>query len=61
MTISDQRLSQHNAKNAFGFAPVLSTQDFTQRGPLEIVLTCNKLGTTVKALIESCAGGRGSR
>jgi hypothetical protein len=58
MTISDQRLSQHNAKNAFGF---LWTQDFTQRGPLEIVLSCNKLGTTVKALVECCAGGRGSR
>jgi hypothetical protein len=58
MTISDRRLSQHNAKNAFGF---LWTQDFTQRGPLEIVLTCDKLGTTAKALIESCAGGRGSR
>jgi len=55
MKISDERMPQPNAKNSFGFAHLLSAQDFAQRGPLEIVLAGDKLGTTAKAFIERCA------
>lgn len=55
MKLSDDGVPQPNAKNAFGFAPLLSAQDFAQRGPLEIVLAGDKLGTTAKVLIERCA------
>ena len=55
MKISDERMPRPNAKSAFGFAHLLSAQDFAQRGPLEIVLAGDKLGTSAKALIESCA------
>jgi hypothetical protein len=56
MKISDECRPQPNARNAFGFAHVLSAQDFAQRGPLEIVLARGKLGTTVKTYIERYAG-----
>jgi hypothetical protein len=55
MKISDDGMPQPNAKNAFGFAHLLSAQDFAQRGPLEIVLAGDKLATTAKALIDRCA------
>jgi hypothetical protein len=38
MKISDDGMPQPNAKNVFGFAHLLSAQDFAQRGPLEIVV-----------------------
>jgi uncharacterized protein YyaL (SSP411 family) len=50
MKISDECRPQPNARNAFGFAHVLSAQDFAQRGPLKIVLAGDKLGAT--ALVE---------
>jgi hypothetical protein len=53
MKISDDGMPRPNAKNAFGFAHLLSAQDFAQRGPLEIVLAGDKLGAT--ALVERCA------
>lgn len=56
MKISDECRPQPNARNAFGFAHVLSAQDFAQRGPLKIVLARGKLGTTAKAFIERYAG-----
>jgi hypothetical protein len=46
MKISDDGMPQPNAKNVFGFAHLLSAQDFAQRGPLEIVLAGDKLATT---------------
>lgn len=55
MKVSVERMPQPNAKNAFGFAHLLSAQDFARRGPLEIVLAGHKIGTTAKAFIESCA------
>ena len=45
-------MPQPNAKNVFGFAHLLSAQDFAQRGPLEIVLAGDKLATTAEALID---------
>ena len=51
MKISDDGMPQPNAKNAFPFAHLLS-QDFAQRGPLEIVLAGDKLATTAEALID---------
>ncbi|MGO9853247.1 MAG: hypothetical protein ACLPTM_16735, partial [Steroidobacteraceae bacterium] len=53
MKISDDGMPQPSAKSAFGFAHLLSAQAFAQRGPLEIGLAGDKLGTT--ALIERCA------
>ena len=38
MKISDDGMPQPNAKNAFGFAHLLSAQDFAQRGPPDIVV-----------------------
>jgi hypothetical protein len=38
MKISDDGMPQPNATNAFGFAHLLSAQDFAQRGPPEIVV-----------------------
>jgi hypothetical protein len=52
MKISDDGIPQPNAKNVFGFARLLSAQDFAQRGPLEIVLADDKLATTAEALID---------
>lgn len=54
MKISNDEMPQPNAKNAFGFAHLLSAQDFAQRGPLEIVLAGDKLATTAEALIVRC-------
>ena len=48
MKISDERMPQPNAKNAIGFAHLLSAQDFAQRGPLEIVLDGEKLGARAR-------------
>ncbi len=53
MKISDDGMPQPSAKNAFGFAHLLSAQAFAQRGPPKIGLAGDKLGTT--ALIERCA------
>ena len=50
MKISDERMPQPNAQNAFALARLLSAQDVAQRGPLEIVLAGDKLGAT--ALVE---------
>ena len=50
MKISDERMPQCSAKNAIGFAPFLSAEDFVQRGPLEIVFAGDKVGAT--ALVE---------
>jgi hypothetical protein len=56
MKISDECRPQPNTRNAFGFAHVLSAQDFAQRGPLRLVLARGKIGTTAKASIERYAG-----
>jgi uncharacterized protein len=50
MKISDERMPQPDAKNAVGFAHLLSAQDVAPRGPFEIVLADDKLGAT--ALVE---------
>jgi hypothetical protein len=55
MKMSDERMPQPNVKNAFSFTPLLSAQDFAQRGLHEIVLAGDKLATTAKALIDRCA------
>jgi hypothetical protein len=49
MKVLVERMPQRNAKNAFGFARLLSAQDFAQRGPLEIVVAGHKLGTTTSS------------
>jgi hypothetical protein len=43
MKISDDGMRQPNAKDVFGFAHLLSAQDFAQRGLVEIVLAGDKL------------------
>ena len=46
MKISDERMPQPDAKNAVGFAHLVSAQGVAPRSPFEIALANDKLGAT---------------